>query len=844
MKNNIYQFTNNQINNNKFISSKITVTNNKLDYSEIIVRKPWGYEYIIYQNKNICVTILNIKKGHQTSMHCHPRKKTTLIVLDGKVITSNLIDKKILNNGDGVEIDKKVFHQTSAKNGDAIVMEIESPNMKQDLLRIKDSYGREKMGYEKKDKFSINTRNYNYINFESKTTYHNITKKFGKSSISFLSINNINQLKKLIKENSNCLFTIIEGKIKYFEKSYNKTNTFKTSDFKNYENISMIGKKILMIRNKIDDKQTKISDLILNILDNHDFNVSFSVPGDTNLHLIDSLGKKESFNNYFFNNEFNASYAALGYAKKYQRPSILFLSSGHSVLKALEATYAAYIDSEPMIIISGQASSDQSTRKNLRQFGNKSVDIISIVKKITKFSKKITNINNIPFALEQAIFFSMNDRPGPVWIDIPIDFLGKTITEEKTKHFYYNKFQSDAKFADISLKILEIYNLINKSKKPLLLLGYGINNQRAKQEVLKLVTRLKIPVLTSRRGADLLSNNNKLYFGRPGVFGNRYSNFIVQNCDLFISIGSRLSIPLIGRDTSSFAKNAKKVIVDVDENELNKKTIKSDISIKFSADEFINLMLNTNNKVKKFNNWLNECNKYKKTYSFKNEQYSNNSKVNPYLFTYNFSKYVPNNSTVVMDGGAIMNYVMQGFFIKSNQRLITSSGLDNEGFAFPASLGMISNKDKSLIICLCEEKSFLNSINDFSNIYKYNIPIKIICYSGIQNVALRSTQNDFFGKRFIGTLFDDNYIKFKYKILNNIGIKPIIIDNLKDIVEKSNHIFKNNNPQIVYVNVDINHTIKPKLGFSLDYDGIWKPKPLDEMYPFIKKTIKGKKQRK
>ena len=833
----IYQFNIKPIDEKINFNKKISTNYNKQDYSKIIVRKPWGYEYVIFQDNNVCVTILYINKGHQTSMHCHSRKKTSLIVLDGKVYCSNLEKKIILKTGENVQIEKKVFHQTKTINNDSIIMEIETPNMKHNLLRLKDNYGREKKGYEKSDKFSINTNNYNYISLESKRTYHNNTKKFGKSSITFVSIKNLSDFNNLSLNDADCLITILKGKIKINDTIFLIADTFHISTLINSNTVKLLDKELLIIVNKVNDNETKVSDLILDIFDNYNLNTFFAVTGDTNLHLIDSLGKNESFQYLMFNNEFNASYAALGYAKRYQVPSILLLSSGHSVIKALEATYASYVDSEPMIIISGQASSTQSTNKNLRQFGNKSVNIIDIVKKITKYSIAVKNINDIKFFIQKAIFLSMHNRPGPVWIDVPIDFLGKIIFEKNLKHFYFNKAQNEMKFQNISKKISKVYELINNSKKPVILIGYGVNYKRAKNKMMDLVNKLKIPILTSRRGSDLIHHNHKFYFGRPGVYGNRYSNFIIQKCDLFISIGSRLSIPLIGRNTVSFAKNAIKIVVDVDENELEKKTIKPDFPINFSADEFINQMINyKTSKIKKFEKWIKICKELKNQYSFSKEEYSNENKLlNPYLFTNKFSKYIPNFSTIVMDGGPIMNYVMQGFQIKSNQRLITSSGLDNEGFSFPASLGMVLSKENRLIICLCEEKSFLNSINDFSNINKYNIPIKIICYSGIENVALRGTQNDFFGKRFIGTYFDKYYKSFKNKILKNIGIKTIIIKNYKDISKICKKIFNNNQACFVLVKIDPNHHIKPKMGFSIDYSGIWKAKPLDDMYPFLKK---------
>ena len=495
------------------------------------------------------------------------------------------------------------------------------------------------MGYEKIDKHSVNVNNYNYITLESQNVYFNKTKRYGQSSISFLEIDNLKNLNKIFKDNKSSLFTVLKGKVETINFKYQIGDTFSYQDiYLNDNNIAKFDYCLLLIT-KINDQKIRGSDLILNILDNHNINDLYCVPGDANLHLMDAIGRKETFRYYVFKNEDSASIAALGLAKVTNKTSVLVISSGYSSSRVIESVSSAYIDSEPLLVISGQARSDQKNKKNLRQFGNKSLNTIEIVRNITKYAFKVEKENEIAYHIEKGLFLSKNGRPGPVWIDVPIDLLGKTINENHLKHFSPPDYNLDNKLKDLVSKITKIYKLINKSKKPVLLLGYGIRLSNSERSVLKLISHLNIPVLTSRRGSDLIEHKNKLFFGRPGVYGYRYSNFIIQKSDLLISLGSRLSIPLTGRDTRSFCANAKKIIIDIDQNELDKNNFKVDLSINESVDVVINHMLLNKKKVKKFKNWISKCQNLKKDFNFNKEGYSHHSRViNPYLFVKDLSK--------------------------------------------------------------------------------------------------------------------------------------------------------------------------------------------------------------
>ena len=822
------------------IFDKNIIKKNSTDYSKIVVRKPWGYEYVIFQNVNVAITILYLNKNHQTSMHCHPNKTTSLIVLDGQINCEGFSKKYKVNVGQGIFIDKKVFHQSvNNSNKTCIIMEIETPNMKYDLLRYKDKYGRSKLGYEKSDYFSVNTNNYNLISLNSANTYHNLTKKFGKSSITFVNIKNKKDFFITLNKFSNSIFTILDGEINLNNNSLASGLSFESKSFVNNPGQVVIKGKLLILITKKNDDKIKASDLIIDTLANQNIDKAFLVAGDSNLHLLDSIGKKEKFNYKVFNDEYHASFAALGYSKLKLTPSVMIISSGHSSLKVVEAVCSAYIDSEPLIIISGQAIRGQNTHDRIRQLGNKSVNIINIVKKITNYSIKINHENDLVYHLEKAIFLSQNNRPGPVWIDIPIDLLGKILNEEKIRHFNASEIISNLIFKNLQQKINKVYSLLKLSKKPVLLIGYGVRLSKSQKQILDLINLLKIPVLTSRRGSDLIDSKNIYYFGRPGVYDHRYSNMIIQKSDLLISIGSRLSIPLIGRKSKDFANNAKKIIIDIDQNELEKKTLFPDYKINCSADVFIDSMIKYNVKLGLYKKWIQDCKKIKKILSFDKENYKHDKNINPYLFIKDLSSIIPDESIIFMDGNTIMNYTMQSFDIKKNQRLITASGLDSEGFSLPASLGLSAYDCKNFIIVLCDQTKVFSSIENFNMIMENKLPIKIFAFEGVKNIALRNSQKDFFGGRYVATKnVDFNNFLINNQSYSKIGIKFIKINSI-NYKKQITQIFNNKKPTIISVEVDPKHKILPKMGFSINYSGNWQPKSLGDMYPFLnKKTLK------
>ena len=812
------------------------------DYSKVVVKKPWGYEYLIFQNESVAVWILHLKPGAQTSMHYHSNKKTSLVVLEGEAVCSTLNEEITSPAGQGLMIAKGVFHQTkiTSKNG-AFVMEIESPVNKRDLVRLKDEYGRVGKSYETVDKHAF-TQNYNYLTLTEPEIYYNVTKRFGQCTLTLKRIITEDELEELLALDEGDVFSVLKGNLL---NNSGKTvvevgDTITVKDLKIAKDLK-VDEELELLVIKRHDTVIKVSDYIMSFLKLQNVREVFFVPGDANVHLIDSLGRDEELNYTCNQTERVASMAAEAYSKLTSELGVLLISSGASGTNAMTGVANAWNDSAPLLVISGQASSDQCDDSGVRQLGNKSLNIVDVVKPIVKYAVKIADPEEVRYHLEKAAYLAREGRPGPVWVDIPIDIQGMTIDERELKAFE----PDDAKETPIELskQVSEVTELLKNSKRPVILAGNGIRLSGAENKISELLKKLKAPVLTSRRGADLMPENHPLFFGRPGAYGQRRANFAIQNSDLLISIGVRLSIPQIGRNYKAFARAAKKVIVDIDEKELKKKTVKADIEINASAKDFIDKLLEKIEKeeLPDYSKWVDKCKEWTKKFPpASKELYKHKKFVNPYLFVAAFSEELKENDVIVIDGGLVMNYTMQTFKFKKGQRMISSTGVELLGFALPGSIGSSVGNSRKQVACLCEDRGFQVNIQELQTIIDNRLPIKIFILKSKGHADIRKIQREYFGGRYIGT---DNETLYGspdlVKIGKIYGFETFEIKKPQKLKKQIREVLKSEGPAICEIQVDENPELIPRIVLNVNTEGKWEARPLEDMYPFLdRKTLK------
>lgn len=809
------------------------------DYSKVIVKKPWGYEYLIFQNEHVGVWILYLKFQAQTSMHCHPNKKTTLAVLQGEVECTGLLRSESLTAGEAVMIDKAVFHRSISKSENGtFILEIEAPVNKKDLVRLKDEYGRENLGYEGEEHYSKNIQNYNHLSFSSSELKHNFQKRFGECSLIFIKIENKENFIKLIENNFENIFCClnkgiysIDGKILATTGDAVLAKYLIDIEFSD----QICGLELMIIKKS--DSLIKVSDLIAQHIGSNQGDVFF-VPGEANIHMVDSIGRQEGLSYVAFSGEKSASLAAEANSKFTGKTPTLIVSSGASSINAIPGVVSAWSDGVPMVIISGQAHTTFCKNNLLSMNGNKSIDIVKIVEPFTKYAKTILDPLTISLNLKKAYDLANTGRPGPVWIDIPIDVQGMEC-EIQSSNFSESETETKASFAlNVDDSINAINSLLEKSERPVILVGSGVRVAGATEDLQRAAKVLQIPILLTRSGADSLPENESFYYGRPGAYGQRFANFIIQNSDLVISIGSRLSMPTTGRNVFSFARSAIKVVLSDDQVMIDNLVLAPDYSFVVNYKEFLSRLAKKNlGEYPNCSKWISRCNDWRD--DFKNvygkaEKFDADGRIYALNAIKKLNAILNADDAVVSDGGLSLIYLILAFEIKLGQRLISTTGLESLGIGVPGAIGVAIGNKKGNTICVCESSSIDLHMQDLQLIKNLNLPIKILLFNGKRQSLLRGIQKDYFGKRYVGT---DQVIP----TLNNLSLELaklydfsiFKIHELQELDAVLSLWYNSSGPAICEIEIEDDYELLPKPGFLFKEDQTWQARPLEDQSPFL-----------
>ncbi len=512
------------------------------------------------------------------------------------------------------------------------------------------------------------------------------------------------------------------------------------------------------------------------------------------------------------------------------------MTTGPGGTNTLTGVSSAWIDSVPVIFISGQVFLNQTIKKTKkRQIGVQEINIIDIVKPITKFSKMITDANSINFYLEKAYSIAKSGRPGPVFIDIPADIQNSMIDEKK---ILKNKYKEPKENFMIDAKLNLMIKKLKNSKRPLIHLGHGVKLSESQKLVKVFFDKFKIPFVVTWNADDIISSDHKMYCGRPGAFGERGSNFIVQNCDFYLSIGTRLPYMVTGYNAKKFAAKAKfKVMVDIDSKELNKTDLKIDLKIKSDAKIFLK---NFFNKLKRYNysdEWLDYCKSIRKKYPILLKQMVNEKKyVNSYYFVKTLSKYTKKNDIIITDMGFSFTTTHQALDVKNNQKFFTNSGHAPMGWGLPAAIGSYYSKKKfkSNLICLTGDGGFQMNIQELATVMHNKIPIKIFIFNNGGYLTIKQTQILGFKGRIMGAdnssgLTFPNY----YEIAKSHKISYQKIKSHKNLNRNINQILKSKKSIICELIMNPDEEQIPKAINRRNDLGKSIPTEFEDMYPFL-----------
>jgi len=585
----------------------------------------------------------------------------------------------------------------------------------------------------------------------------------------------------------------------------------------------------------------KVSDYVFSFLAGKGVKYAFMLPGGGAMHLVDSLGRSQEIQYFCPRHEQAAAIAAEGYYRTSNKVAAVVVTTGPGGTNTLTGVIGQWLDSIPCIYISGQLKRKMIISAcpdlQLRQLGDQEINIVDIVKPVTKYAVMVTEPEKIKYHLEKALYIATHGRPGPVWLDIPLDVQAWMIDESKLAD--YNQREDEVIFDRdlIREQSRELVARIESSNCPVLFAGYGIRIAGAAELFTELVRRLNAPVVTGICGSDLIWSDHPLFFGRPGICGDRVGNMVVQNCDFILSIGARLGIRQISYNTDTFARGAYRAMVDIDRTELYKPTVFPHMRVHADAKLFIEEMLSVigSKPLKPKQSWIKWCRERKATLpTILEDNPSNGKYVNSYVFTDELFKLIEPGSLVVTGNGTAYTGTFQIMHIKKGVRVFANQGCASMGYDVPAAIGACIARNKKPTVLLTGDGSIQMNIQELGTIAFHRLPIKIFVLNNDGYLAMRITQDTYFKGRYVASDRKDGvYYPEISRVAEAYGLQTVKLDNEQNLSSKIQQVMNMPGPVLCEVIMDPKQTLYPKLSSEEMPDGTLVSKPLEDMYPFL-----------
>lgn len=585
----------------------------------------------------------------------------------------------------------------------------------------------------------------------------------------------------------------------------------------------------------------RVSDYIAKFIYDYGVKDVFMLSGGGIMQLTDGLACNKDLKVICCHHEQAASMALEAYARANEHFGVGYFTTGPGATNALTGLAGAWLDSVPCLFISGQVKRKEAVYKaginGLRQFGVQEINIIPIISSIVKYAVFVDRPEDIRYHLEKAVYLAKTSRPGPVWLDIPLDVQGAVVEENSLKGFTPSD-EAIKNIADSTIE--EIGGYLKSASRPVILAGQGIRIGKAVDLLLKIADKYNIPIITTYLGIDIIASDHPKYIGRIGIKGDRAGNLAMQNSDLLIIIGSSLPVAEIGYEYSQFAREAKIVIVDIEKASHEKNTIKIDKFIQGDAREFLRKILLFLNKEKIVfdNKWLSKCIIWKKKYPVCLPEYGKlKNKVNIYYFLDRLSDKLNKNDVVVTDAGSAFYAGSQGIKIKQGMRYITSGGFATMGYSLPASIGISRAIGNKRVMCITGDGSFQQNIQELQTVVHYKLPLKIFILNNKGYLSIRFTQEKYFNNRLIGACCKSG-VSFPdaEKIAKAYGIKFLRIASNKKLDIGLRRVLDYKGPFICEVMTPKGQLIIPTIASEKRDDGTMVSKPLEDMSPFLPRS--------
>ena len=589
----------------------------------------------------------------------------------------------------------------------------------------------------------------------------------------------------------------------------------------------------------------RLADYVADFLVENGITDCFTVTGGGAMHLNDALGHKEGLKCLYNHHEQACAIAAEAYARINNKMAAVCVTTGPGGTNAITGVIGGWLDSVPMLIISGQVRYDTSRRGmglNIRAGGDQEFDITCAVECMTKYCEMIEDPKRIRYALEKAMYFATTGRPGPCWIDIPVNFQGCLIETDELIRFDPESEPNDIPAPVSDETVDEILEKIKSAKRPVLYAGNGVRLAGAFDIFEKVVPKLNIPVVTGWDNIDMMADADPLYVGRGGIMGDRAGNFAAQNADLILAIGNRLSIRQVGYNWKTWAREAFVIMADVDAEELKKPTLHVEMPVHADAKDLLTKMLAKlpeDGVLYAENGWQETCREWKRDYPVVlPKHYEWEGLTNPYAFIKKLSDRLPEGYTTVVGNGTACVVGSHGYTIKKDQRFIINSAVASMGYDLPAAVGVCVAEGKREIVCISGDGSIQMNLQELQTILTNRLPIKIFVINNDGYHSIRQTQTNLFGthtKVGIGPESGDLSFPSLERLAWAYGYPYAACRTNAQIDDTLNTAFDTEGAFLAEIFVDPTQFFEPKSATKRLPDGTLVSPPLEDLAPFLDK---------
>lgn len=595
----------------------------------------------------------------------------------------------------------------------------------------------------------------------------------------------------------------------------------------------------------------RVADLVCDLLAEDGISHAFMITGGGSMHLNDAIGRHPALRTVFCHHEQACAMAAESYARLTGRPALVNVTTGPGGINALNGVFGAYVDSIPMVVVSGQVKRETMVRSYqlpLRQLGDQEVDIVALAAPVTKWATVLEDPADTLAVLRRAMWTARNGRPGPVWVDVPLDVQAALVEEKELRSFDAAERVGDlgpmpTSGPDLRDQLRAAVDRLAASERPVILVGAGVRLSGAHERFLRVVDKLGVPVTTGWNAHDAIHDDHPLYVGRPGTLGDRSGNFAVQNADFLLVLGSRLNVRQVSYNWGSFARAAYKVMVDIDAAELAKPTLEIDLPVHADLSEALRALdeeIAYEHK-DRHRDYLEWCLERRRRYRVESSaEPGPGGASDPYHFLRLLFAELADDDVVVTGDGTACVVSFQVARIRDGQRLYTNSGCASMGYDLPAAVGAAVAREGRRVICVAGDGSIMLNLQELQTIVGYALPVKVIVLNNGGYSSIRQTQHSYFPDNIVGCdpmsgLTFPDFVA----VARAFGMEARRCSGPDEVVASVRETLARPGPQLLEAVLDPDKPFTPKLASRKLDDGRMVSSPLEDMAPFLSREELG-----